>query len=584
MAKSLRWRLQAWHALILLLVIAGFGSVLFVEVRRNRMDEIDAELLGAARVLEGSLRGLPHPVLQGEYDPRLAEGSPTGDGYDSRRPPPPGEGPDFRRPPPPGERPDFRPPPPDEGPDSRPPPPGPRPEEHLERGVSLPMSFEERFASLAQPPYLVIWYSSGGVLKASPSVRDDLPPAEPDLNPEQSRSRQRGQLREVLIAGPEGTRILVGRSIERETAGLARLTWQLVLTGIGLFAVGLVGGWWLSGRAVAPIATMSTTAASISASNLSQRIDVAGVDDELGELGQVLNAMFARLEAAFTQQIRFTADASHELRTPLAVLLTHIELALSRPRSPEAYRESLGTCLRAVQRMQSLAEGLLMLARADAGKLELRRGRVDLRKVVQESVSLLGALPKQHGIRIQLDLHPAEVIGDPDRLGQVVTNLTANAIQYNRTGGQVTLTTGRDGGQAVLTVRDTGVGIPHEHLPHIFDRFYRVDKVRSRERGGSGLGLAICKSILDAHDGTITVESAAGVGATFTVRLPGVRLGQDGSQQIQLGDRKIDDDAGDIDERGHERAGSNARIDAQAAEHQGQHRADQGTPYTDRKY
>src|SRR5262249_30769155 len=149
-----------------------------------------------------------------------------------------------------------------------------------------------------------------------------------------------GEIREVLLNGPERTLIQVGRSIERELGDLAHLGMRISLTGAAVFAAGLVGGWWLSRRAVRPIEVMSATAASITASNLSRRIDRAAADSELGKLGGILNSMLDRLEESFVQQVRFTADASHELRTPLSVLLTHIELALARTRTPEQYQET----------------------------------------------------------------------------------------------------------------------------------------------------------------------------------------------------------------------------------------------------
>jgi heavy metal sensor kinase len=324
----------------------------------------------------------------------------------------------------------------------------------------------------------------------------------------------------VAVLGPFGTRVLVGRPIAREIAALDRLRWHLGLTGLAVLAVGLAGGWLLSARAVRPIRAMSATAAAISVCNLSRRIDLAGVDSELGELAEILNAMFTRLEAAFDRQARFTADASHELRTPLAVIHSHAELALARPRPAEDYREALETCLRASGRMRALVEGLLTLARADAGTLEVRRERVDLGAVAGESAALAAPLARQMQVGLAVEARRVEVTGDPGRLAQVVTNLLANAINYNHPGGEVSVTLQAAGAEAVLAVADTGYGIPEEDRAHIFERFYRVDKARSRALGGSGLGLAICKSIVEAHHGTITFTTELNCGTTFFVRLP----------------------------------------------------------------
>jgi heavy metal sensor kinase len=273
---------------------------------------------------------------------------------------------------------------------------------------------------------------------------------------------------------------------------------------------------------VRPILAMSETVSGINASRLSQRLDLKGIDTELGGLATLINAMLERLEGAFEQQTRFTADASHELRTPLSVILTQVELALSRPREGASYRETLEACGRAARRMKSLVDDLLLLARADSGKLELRVQPVDLGHIAEACVALLEPLAKKRGVRVRLEISPLPIDGDPERLGQVLTNLLSNAIQYNHEGGEVAVTVRGDDdlGSAIVIVEDTGVGISESDLPRVFDRFYRVDVARSRESGGSGLGLAICRSIVEAHGGVITVESVAGRGSRFTVAIP----------------------------------------------------------------
>lgn len=486
MFRSLRWRLQAWQALILLLVVGGFASVLYFQIRQARFAAVDGELLAGARVLEGSLRGFPPHVLN--------------DGFD---------GPDGYRPRPP------------DGKHERPPWPKGPPREHLEQTLSLPGVRADRQES-GNDVYFAIWLGNGTLLKKSADTLNVPSPGEP-LAPELAervRVRQRGSLREVIVMGPARSQVLVGQSIEPVLADLDRLLGQLAVTGFGVIGIGLVGGWWLARRIIQPIEAMSTTAASISAANLSRRIATADVDNELSRLGEILNAMFARLENAFEQQVRFTADASHELRTPLSILLSHTELALSRPRSEPEYRETLQTCLRAAQRMRHLVDDLLMLARADAGKLELRSERLDLHRLAAETAAFLQPLAAERGIRVAVAGTTAWLQGDPDRLARVATNLINNAIHYNRPNGSVTASVAAAGADVVLTVADTGVGIAEADRHHIFERFYRVDKARSRESGGNGLGLAICKSIVEAHGGTIAVASELGKGTTFTVRLP----------------------------------------------------------------
>jgi two-component system OmpR family sensor kinase len=296
-----------------------------------------------------------------------------------------------------------------------------------------------------------------------------------------------------------------------------------VATGAGVLLLGLAGGWYLVGRALQPIAAMSSTAQAISATNLSQRIDVAGTESELGPLARILNGMLERLEIAFEHQKRFTADASHELRTPLAVICSQTELALARERSSEEYRKALETCSRAAERMRELVDGLLTLARADAGMIHLDRAPFDVTACVLDCVEMMRDLAAEREVEIDLgDLPSAEVEwnGDLHRFARVVINLLSNAIRYNHPGGRVSVALTDPGSEIVLEIADTGIGIPPEEQATIFKRFHRVDKARTRDAGGSGLGLAISQSLVAAHGGTIECRSEPGQGSTFTVRLP----------------------------------------------------------------
>jgi signal transduction histidine kinase len=289
--------------------------------------------------------------------------------------------------------------------------------------------------------------------------------------------------------------------------------WQLALAGAIVLVAGLAGGSLLSAYLLRPLTAMATAANHLSILNLSQRIPVEVIDVEL--------------QAVFEQLSRFTADASHELRTPLAVIRSHAQLALARPRSAEEYRQALETCLQATGRMSAIVDGLLMLARADAGKLGLKKESVALAELVDDAAKLVRPLAESREIGLTLELSPMIVPGDREALTRIVSNLLANAVQYNRPKGQVCLRLSASTGAAVLTVADTGLGIPTADQPHIFERFYRVDKSRSRqqkagghEAGGTGLGLAICRSLVEAHGGRIECESMEDVGTTFRVRLP----------------------------------------------------------------
>jgi len=260
------------------------------------------------------------------------------------------------------------------------------------------------------------------------------------------------------------------------------------------------------------------TARRIADGNLSERINIEETESELGQLAGVLNSTFARLETAFAQQKQFTADAAHELRTPLAVLISEAQTTLARERGMADYKDSIEASLETVQQMRRLTDSLLELARFDAGQERLRREKVNLASLAEDSLKLVRPLAAQRNLQIRSDLEPMDVFADAGRLSQVVTNFLTNAVRYNRENGEIRIVTRLDGDFATLSVADTGEGISPADLPRVFERFYRGDK--SRSTGGNGLGLSICKAIVEAHGGTIEVASEIGKGITFTLRLP----------------------------------------------------------------
>jgi heavy metal sensor kinase len=331
----------------------------------------------------------------------------------------------------------------------------------------------------------------------------------------------RGVFRELYRATAGGGVVLVGRSIAEELAGLRRLAWELAGAGGVVLLLGLTGGWWVATRAIRPIEDISATAVKIAAGDLSQRISAADTDSELGRLAAVLNSTFARLEAAFAQQCQFTSDAAHELRTPIAVMLAQTQTILNRERGAAEYRATVETCQRAAQRMRKLVESLLELARLDAGQETLKRVPFDLSKTVSDCGELLAPLADARRLKIHCALPPLPCVGDPERMGQVITNLLGNAIEYSQDSGEVRVTGERQNGTVLLRVSNTGPGIAPEDLPRIFKRFYRADKARSGDGGHTGLGLAISKAIVEAHGGAIEVTSQEKVGTTFTLHLPG---------------------------------------------------------------
>jgi two-component system, OmpR family, sensor kinase len=528
---SIRWRLQAWYGLILVMVLTGFGLTAYQVARDNQLRRIDQDL--NQRLMALLSPPPPEPMLE-------------------RRP---GEPPSEPRPRPFDDRagrPLDR--PPEQSPDLpfrdrfEQPPDGPargrrlgspeallRMRNLIEQGGAVDASQTNTF-------YYVLWQGDGSVLARSPGAPanvpwpDNLPQPPPQGYEERPApekgprpnpgpgmlpvSRTRGQARELFRPLPRGQCVLVGRSLVPDLAAMRRLALWLTVAGGAVLMLGLAGGWWVATRTIRPINQISATATKIAAGDLSQRIDAADTDSELGRLANVLNSTFARLEAAFAQQAQFTSDASHELRTPVSVILAQTQTALSRDRTSPEYVEALEACQRAARRMKGLTQSLLELARLDAGQEPMKRVPVDLARVARECVELVRPLAAERGIQLLCDMAATECVGDAERLSQVITNLLSNAIHFNRERGEVRISARVDDRLATLIVTDTGQGIPAEDLPNLFKRFYRADKSRSRVQGRNGLGLAICKAIVDAHGGTIEVTSQPGAGSSFTVKLP----------------------------------------------------------------
>ena len=328
--------------------------------------------------------------------------------------------------------------------------------------------------------------------------------------------------------------LIVGLSRENRTHVL--LLW--LLHAIGVMLISLVGGYWLAGKALRPVQMITRLANEINATDLRRRLHLKR-RDEFGALAATFDQMLARLEAAFKRQTQFTADASHELRTPLTIINLEINRALTQLETPEEYRQVLEQIQTENEQMTTIVNSLLLLARADTGQIILHREEVDLSDLALASVERLLPLARQSHVTLSTgDLPELLVSGDTQYLSRLVMNLVENAIKY--TGGvgkgvHVELAHGREHGQehwAILRVQDDGPGIAAEHLPYLFDRFYRVDKARTRAQkrqagvdgeevpGGIGLGLAIVQWIVQAHGGEIRVESKMGAGSTFEVHLP----------------------------------------------------------------
>lgn len=307
------------------------------------------------------------------------------------------------------------------------------------------------------------------------------------------------------------------RTVDSTLRGLATLIIISIAAGL---ATATIGGWFIAGNILEPIDRVTMTAQKITrARDLGRRIDVPNTIDEVGRLALTFNEMLARIEELFRAQQRFVADVSHELRSPLTAVRGNLDLLKRGAAEDPVERAQMIEAMDSeTARMSRLVSDLLLLARQDAG-IPISKQPVELDTLLLEVYRQ--AQLTARGIRITLGAEDqAMIVGDRDRLKQVLLNLVDNAIKYTPPGGEVILGLTKDDTWVKISVRDTGIGIAPDHIPNLFDRFYRIDKARSRDAGGTGLGLAIANSVVDAHNGKIEVESELGKGSTFTVWLP----------------------------------------------------------------
>ena len=309
--------------------------------------------------------------------------------------------------------------------------------------------------------------------------------------------------------------------LDRMVASLSMFR-RICLAALGLALVlALVGGRLLARRSLRPVQTLTETARRIDGQRLDERVPLSGTGDELDLLAETINGMLDRIADHVRHVRQFTADASHELRTPLAALRGTAEVALSRERPADELRQVIADSIDEYDRLAHIAENLLLLARADAGQTILRKERLRLEALVADVVDLYYPLAEEAGVELVLAPCPETWIeGDGGRLRQLVGNLIDNAVKFSPPGARVSVRLHAADGLARLEIRDHGPGIPPEHLPHIFERFYRADDARSRTRGGAGLGLSICRTIATAHGGDLHIQSTPGDGVTATVTLP----------------------------------------------------------------
>lgn len=388
-------------------------------------------------------------------------------------------------------------------------------------------------ASGQEGEYLVrLLNQDGTVIAASESSSNGVP-----IDPGDIRVALAGTVRFRSLTTPDGNTLRIvtvpapdgDRTMRVLQVGLNRdevdETMNQLDSLIGIFAplmllVSVVGGYFLAGRLLSPVVTITTLAGRISEDDLHARLQLDLPNDEIGRLARTFDVMLNRIERAFDRQRRFTGDAAHELRTPLALMRGEIDLALDHPRTAEEYRASLRGIATDLNRLTSLVGTLLTLARADTRRLTPERTRFDLGGIIASVLEQYSAVTSTAGITLRNESPACQVIADEDLLVQVLVNLLDNAVAHTPRDGTIRVGCHAADDQFSLWVVDSGIGIAEEHLPRVFDRFYRVDPGRGRSEGGTGLGLSICQAIAEAHNGTISLESTPGQGTRVTVTIP----------------------------------------------------------------
>jgi heavy metal sensor kinase len=388
-----------------------------------------------------------------------------------------------------------------------------------------------RYAPESYDRFVRVTRGDGSVLYASGRAADFDPTGlAPDAAAEPIRTTLLPDGNKLLITAkayqaPTGERYLLesGGPTQPIESTLRRLL-LLLLTGMPVVAMAAIaGGYFLVRRALAPVVAMAESAEQITLHNLNERLPVKETGDELAHLSLALNRMIDRLREAFEQNRRFLADASHELRTPLTALRGELESVLETAQTAQG-RDRIGSALEEVDRLAKIVETLFAISRLEAGEAQRECKSFDLAQMAANAADQMALLAEDKGVAVTCEVeNKVTVEGDQARIKQVVVNLLDNAIKYTPSGGKVRLNVRARDEKAIMEVIDTGIGIPAAALPHVFERFFRVDEARSRQIDGAGLGLAIVKSICSAHGGSVEVDSVESHGSRFRVELPLVK-------------------------------------------------------------
>jgi heavy metal sensor kinase len=402
----------------------------------------------------------------------------------------------------------------------------------------LGQEIEEAYAPEVNGNFIRVTNSDGAVIYVSGPPKDDsLQPAQVPLPP---RGSQNNGTRIVHVPG--GKALLI-ETLSFDGLGSSRF---LVESGIPYSRIGNVlngllrmlavylplivslagfGGYWLMRRSLRPVDEITTRAEGITSTNLSERLPVIKTGDEIERLSTALNRMIARLEDAFQHINRFSADASHELRTPLTILQLELEDIVQNPTLGPEIADRIGSALEETQRLSRIVESLLTISKLDAGEVKMEKEVINLAELAKSTTEQMKLLAEEKLLTTNCTFDPGVyILGDAARFKQVIVNLIANAIKYTPVGGEIGVSVRSQHGKALLEVFDNGVGIPSNAILHIFERFYRADKARSRDSGGVGLGLAIVKAICSAHGAEVKVSSQEGKGSRFSVEMAPARI------------------------------------------------------------
>lgn len=382
---------------------------------------------------------------------------------------------------------------------------------------------ERKAEGHVQHGWFVQIFAADGQLLWSSRNGPDLPWVETDEGTVQEADAFRLVQARIAEPGRPPLTVRVGASVHNLQDDVTLLTEMLVAAGVIILFLAPLGGYWLAGRATQPLARIIATTALLRPDHLDERLPVRRTGDELDQLSETTNGFLDRIASYLQQKRDFLANAAHELRSPLTAICTSVEVALDHPRTSQEYVSLLGDILEECQHLQVLVNQLLLLAEGEAERLALAGATSRLDQVVGKSLDMFRGVAEAQGVELRaLGLEAAEVVGAESHLRQVVNNLLDNAIKFNRSGGRVDVDLRVIANQVRLQIADTGIGIPADDLPRVFDRFYRVDKTRRREGGpaGNGLGLSICATIVAALQGQITAHNLPDRGSVFTVTLP----------------------------------------------------------------